>query len=187
MSDTPEALAWLHDVVAPAPVSYAPQTIGWAVLGAALVVLLAWLGWRAWKRARANRYRKAALAEIDRVAATLRDDPSSGLAALGAVNEILKRTALTAWPRPEVASLAGEGWLEFLDATADGQDFRNGPGRVLADQVYAPRGIPAGQDEHQAFFGAVRRWIHHHRRSDDTSDAGVPGQPGRPMRDEAAA
>jgi hypothetical protein len=186
VNETPEALAGLHDVVAPVPVSWAPQTVGWAVLAAALVVLLAWLGWRAWQRARANRYRKEALAEIDRVAEALRGDSAGRLAALGAVNEILKRTALTAWPRPEVASLAGESWLAFLDATADGQDVRSGPGRVLADQVYAPCGLPAGEDERTVFFATVRRWIQHHR-SDATSDEGVPGQPGRADRSEAAA
>ena len=186
MTETPQPLAGMHDVVAPVPVSWAPQTVGWAVLAAALVVLLAWLGWRAWQRARANRYREEALAEIDRVAEALRGDPAGGLAALGAVNEILKRAALTAWPRQEVASLAGEDWLEFLDATADGQDFRSGPGRVLADRVYAPSGIPAGEDERRAFFATVRRWIRHHR-SDAADDADVPGQPGRADRREAAA
>jgi hypothetical protein len=85
-----------------------------------------------------------------------------------------------------VASLAGESWLAFLDATADGQDFRRGPGRVLADHVYAPRGLPAGEDERRAFFATVRRWIQHHR-ADATTDEGVPGQPGRVDRREAAA
>jgi hypothetical protein len=187
VNETPGLLAGLHDVVAPPPVSWAPQTVGWAVVAAALVVLLAWLGWQAWKKAKANRYRKVALAEIDRVEGALRDDPSSGRAALGAVNAILKRTALTAWPRPEVASLAGEEWLEFLDATVEGRDFRGGPGRALADQVYAPGGLPTAEDERQAFLAAVRRWIRSHRRSDATHEAGVPGPVGRGSRSEEEA
>lgn len=161
MNETGEALAGLHDVVAPAPVSWAPQTVGWAVLAGVLVVLAAWLGWRAWKRARANRYRKVALAEIDRIVETLHDDPA---AALGAVNEILKRAALTAWPRVEVASLAGPRWLEFLDSTSTGRDFRDGPGRALGDRVYAPGGAPATEEERRAFLDVVRRWIRQHRR-----------------------
>ena len=191
MNDTPpafEALAGLHDVVAPAPVSWAPQTVGWAALAATLALLLAWWGWRAWRRAQANRYRKVALAEIDRVEEALREDPSSGRAALGAVNEILKRTALTAWPRPAVASLAGEEWLEFLDAAVEGRDFRSGPGRVLADRVYAPGGLPANDGERRAFLEAVRRWIRHHRRSDDADATGMPGQAERAVdRGEEAA
>lgn len=163
MNETGEALAGLHDVVAPAPVSWAPQTVGWAVLAGILVVLAAWLGWRAWKRARANRYRKVALAEIDRIAQGLRDDPA---AALGAVNEILKRAALTAWPRAEVASLAGPSWLEFLDATSTGRNFRDGPGRALGDRVYAPGGVPSTDDERRAFLNVVRRWIREHRLSE---------------------
>lgn len=185
MNAEAEALAGLHDVVAPAPVSWAPQTVGWAVLAAALVVLLVWWGWRAWRRALANRYRKVALAEVERV---LRDDPSSGRAALGAINEILKRTALTAWPRTEVASLAGEDWLEFLDATAGGEHFREGPGRALADQVYAPGVLSADEDERRAFLEAVRRWIRHHRREDDAGMTGLRGHTGlRDRRKEEAA
>jgi hypothetical protein len=160
VNETGEALAGLHDVVAPPPVSWAPQTVGWAVLAGILVLLAAWLGWRAWRKARANRYRKVALAEIERVAETLRDDPA---AALAAVNEILKRAALTAWPRAEVASLAGPIWLEFLDSTSTGRDFRDGPGRALADRVYAPGGLPATEDGRRAFLDVVRRWVREHR------------------------
>ena len=160
MNGLRQPLAGLHDVVSPPPVSWAPQTVGWAVLAGILVVLAAWLGWRAWKKARANRYRKVALAQIDRIGGTLQDDPA---AALGAANEILKRAALTAWPRTEVASLAGPSWLEFLDSTSSGRDFRDGPGRALADRVYAPGGVPATEDERQAFLEVVRRWIRRHR------------------------
>ena len=170
----PDALAGLHDVVAPPPVSWAPQTVGWAVLAAILVVLAAWLGWRAWKRARANRYRKVALAEIDRIAGALRDDPA---AALGAVNEILKRTALTAWPRSEVASLTGPRWLEFLDNTGGGHDFREGPGVALAHRLYAPGAADAGE-ERDAFLDVARRWIRHHRVAEATRDERSPAGTG---------
>lgn len=183
----PEALARLHDIVAPAPVSWTPQTVGWAVLAAALVVLLGLWAWRAWKRAQANRYRKVALAEIDRIERALENDPSSVGAALGAVNEILKRTALTAWPRAEVASLAGDDWLEFLDTTAEGREFRDGPGRVLADRVYAADDRPAGEEERQTFVAAVRHWIRHHRRADDTGSPGPPSRGGRQERREKEA
>ena len=187
-ASVPELLAGLHDVVMPSPVSYAPQTVGWVVLAAASVCLLGWLAWRTWRHARVNRYRKVALAEIDCVEAALRD-PKGPSAVVPGVNDVLKRTALTAWPRPEVASLAGESWLEFLDATVDGQSFRSGPGRVLADQVYAPSGIPAGEEERRAFFGAVRRWIRLHRGPDIRTDAGSPGPPAPAARrgGEAAA
>jgi len=184
VTDNP-ALAALHDVVAPLPVSYAPQTVGWAVLAAALVALLAWLGWTAWQRARANRYRKLALAEIDQVATALQSDPSGARAALETVNEILKRTALTAWPRGEVASLAGDDWLQFLDGTADGQHFRAGPGRALADQVYGPGETWTDEAEGRAFFDVARGWVLRHRRSDDALQTAGPNEPTRGVGDEA--
>ena len=185
MIDTPEALAGLHDVVAPAPVSYAPQTVGWAVLAAVLFALLAWLGFRAWQRARANRYRKVALAEIDQVAAAVRDDPSRARAALETVNEILKRTALTAWPRGEVASLAGDDWLQFLDGTTDGQHFRAGPGRALADRVYGPGETWTDEAEGRAFFDVARGWVLRHRRSDGALQTPGSSEPAPGVGNEA--
>jgi hypothetical protein len=154
-----DALAGLHDVVTPPAVSYAPQTVGWVIFAGTLALVLGWLGWRAWRLARANRYRKVAVTEIDRIAATLAD-PAAGSAALAEINEVLKRTALTAWPRSQVASLAGEGWLAFLDETGGGEAFRRGAGKALADRVYV---AGDGGGEVSAVLGPVRHWIRHHR------------------------
>ena len=106
----PEALEQLREIPLPVPVSYAPQTIGWYIVGALLVAGLAWLAVR-WHRSwRANRYRRAALAEL--CAAGARGQPGHALPAL------VKRTALSFAPREEVAGLSGDRWLEFLDRTA---------------------------------------------------------------------
>lgn len=171
----PATLAGLHDVVAPPPVSWAPQTVGWVVLAAILVVLAAGLGWRVRKRAKANRYRKVALAEIDRIAGAPGDDPT---AALGRVNEVLKRVALTAWPRAEVASLTGPRWLEFLDNTGGGREFREGPGVALAHRVYAPGSAADAGEGREAFLDVVRRWIRHHRVAEATRDGRSPAERG---------
>jgi hypothetical protein len=176
-SSVPEPLAGLHEVVMPSPVSYAPQTVGWLVLAAVSVLLLGWLAWRTWRHARANRYRKVALAEIDRIEAALRG-PTGRLAAVPGVNDVLKRTALTAWPRAEVASLGGEGWLAFLDETAGGEAFRRGPGRVLADRVYAPAVSPPAEGETAALLGLARHWVRRHRPPDGAHNGRGPDRGG---------
>lgn len=131
----------------PAPVSMMPETAGWTILAAILALVLAWLVWRGWHRWQANAYRRAALAELDEAG----DDPV-------AVAAILRRTALAAWPREQIASLSGKDWLRFLDATG-GEGFVEGVGAALADAPYrVEKGHPV------AGLGTIAaRWVRAHR------------------------
>ncbi|MGQ7245794.1 DUF4381 domain-containing protein [Halomonas sp. V046] len=108
----PATLAQLLDQMSPAPtpadIAWLPQTWGWALLGLALLLLAMWLGLRARRRYRARAYRRQALAEVN---ACLRN--GAGVTALA---EILRRTALVAYPRHRVASLHGDAWRHFLDS-----------------------------------------------------------------------
>jgi hypothetical protein len=129
----------------PEPVSMTPQTWGWAVLGAILLALLAWGIWRWRNHRRANAYRRAAL----RLLADSDDMPDR-------IAEILRRTALAAYPRADVASLNGGAWLRFLDSHAKGADFAKG-GQALATGPYKP--MPPDP----ALTQRARDWVRHHR------------------------
>lgn len=131
----------------PAPISMAPQTTGWTVLAVLLALALAWLAWRAVRRWRANAYRRVALAELEAAG----DDPT-------AIADILRRTALVAWPRERVAGLSGKDWLRFLDATGGEGGFSDGPGAVLVSAPYSPGASPAPGLGHVA-----ARWVRRHR------------------------
>ncbi len=136
----------LAEPAEPAPVSMVPATAGWTVLAVLLGLAVLWLVWWGARRWRANAYRRAALAEL----ATAGDDP-------GTVAAILRRTALAAWPRTRVASLHGDEWLRFLDTTARGEGFVDGPGAVLARAPYRTAGPAPG-------LGALAaRWVRRHR------------------------
>jgi hypothetical protein len=138
----------LAEPLEPAPVSMVPQTAGWTVLAVLLALFLAWFAWRWVKRWRANAYRRAALAELDAAG----DDPAT-------VADILRRTALAAWPRDRVASLSGADWLRFLDATGGGGGFLDGPGAALASAPYRP-----GAAAPASGLGALAaRWVRRHR------------------------
>jgi hypothetical protein len=132
----------------PPPISMVPQTSGWIVLGVA-VASIAGLSLLRWHRHhKENAYRLAALAALERVGT----DPV-------AIAEILRRTALAAYPRTDVAALSGAGWLGFLDATAGGTAFREGQGRIVAEAPYRP-----GLGGSDALRDVAAQWICHHRR-----------------------
>jgi len=143
-------LSRLADIVVPPPVPWWPPAPGWWLLLAALIAGLLILLLAAIRHWRRNAYRRAALDEIDAL-------PPADAANVTALATILKRTALAAYPRAEVASLTGRAWLAFLDRTSGSEEFtRNGDS--LAQAAY---GRPAGDDT--PLLAAARRWVKHHR------------------------
>jgi hypothetical protein len=152
VSDDPADLSRLADIVAPPQAPWWPPAAGWWILGAGLVAALVILAGLALRRHRRNAYRRAALAELDAIGLV---GDGGGAAAVSAV---LKRAALVAYPRAEVARLTGQGWLAFLDRSAATRDFADGPAAGLARAVY---GAPLGDGA--AILAAARRWVKRHR------------------------
>jgi Ca-activated chloride channel family protein len=144
-----ELLDRLSPVPEPPVVSLWPQTEAWLWLGLGLFALTVWLIRRWLLHRHANAYRRAALQEIAEVG----DSPV-------ALAEILRRTALAAYPRSEVAGLYGDEWLAFLDRTGQGTDFREGAGQTLARAPYSGETPEAKQ-----LVVLATRWVRSHRRA----------------------
>jgi Domain of unknown function (DUF4381) len=155
----------LADIVTPPPPSWWPQTVGWLVVGLCVLGALLWLGWRIWRHWRANRYRRAALRELGRLQAGLAADGPDRAQALLALAELLKRTALAAWPRGAVAGLSGASWRDFLRASAGRAADAVPPLATLIEAEYLDRSAlghwPAQQASDTAT--ACRRWIAEHQ------------------------
>ncbi len=157
----PELLARLDDITTPEPVSYIPQTTAWYLLAALLLLILAATLWRCVARYRVNHYRREALAaliEIERQSAT-NNHSEAQIAAL------LRRAALSVYPRASVASLHGEAWLVFLDKSYGGKDFSDGPRRVIADAPYLPAHLLSASDR-AGLLRVARSWVRRHRTGD---------------------
>ncbi|MBE1285029.1 MAG: DUF4381 family protein [Rhodobacteraceae bacterium] len=120
----------LQEVPDPQAVSMWPQTQGWIFVGLAGMALVLWGVRKLVLHRRANAYRHAALRSLAQVG----DDPA-------AVSQILKQTALVAFPRHKVASLTGMQWLAFLDASSTVRGFVDGPGQGMATAAYAARPV----------------------------------------------
>ena len=156
MSPDPTSLDRLYDIVVPAPALWWPPAPGWLWLLGALVVIALALGLRAFARWQQNRYRREALSAL----AALQAAATDVTVLLRGMAEILKRTALTAYPRIEVAALTGPAWFEFLDRTGDTR-FSNGLGNSLEQATYLGRADGTDIDV-RALADEVRTWIRRH-------------------------
>lgn len=163
-----DPLADLRDWHLPDPVSWWPPAPGWWLL-AGLGLLAVAAVWHWWRR----RWHQGAAARcaLDELAA-LRRQLDAGLDAHGfaaAVSVLLRRLALTRYPRGQVAGLTGSTWLAFLDSSGGGDGFTQGPGQVLAELPYRPAGgggaehRPAPAMDADALADLAARWIRAHQ------------------------
>lgn len=155
MADDPGSLSNLHDLALLPPISFWPPAPGILILAAGLIAAGVIFAWHARRRYRADAYRRAALAEL---AAEPAPTPEE-------ISAILKRTALCAFPRDEVASLTGKAWVAFLAETG-GADFDPAPFASLAEDAF--RATPAAAP---GCLGEARRWVRQHRPVAETEAA----------------
>ncbi len=125
-----KSLVELLDMLAPAPspdpVSMLPQTWGWVVLSIFLAAGIVFVTYRYRRHRLANAYRRAALVELEDIG----DDTAK-------IAELLRRTALAAYPRETIASLYGHDWLNFLNQAVDKKLFTNPNSQALLTAPYA--------------------------------------------------
>jgi len=160
-----DALAGLADIAVPAPVPWYPQAWGWWVLAGALFVAALVLAIRRARRYVGDRYRRDALKACAALEASL-DSESRRATALAELAVLLKRTALSAWPRAEVASLSGRAWIDFLRRHGGRARVDERMARLLDDAEYQPGSLASvSRQDARACARAVRNWIECHRVS----------------------
>jgi hypothetical protein len=173
----PASLSGLHDIVLPEPIaSWWPLAPGWYLLAGLATLAVGWGLWRLLRRHAARRYRVEALAELR---ALRRDSPDPGRA-VAAILVLLKRTALGAYPRVDVAALNGAAWWRFLDLTGGKTRFADGLGDYAEALAYARRGVDeAAAPDLRRLYRAAERWIRHHRPLDQATLSALSGDSAR--------
>lgn len=166
MTADPTSLDRLHDIIVPPPAPWWPPAPGWYWVIGCLLAIAAYAivrGFVSWQH---NRYRREALAEWRRIKSQLADAKTRSTA-VTELAILLKRAAITAFPRMQVASLTGRPWLAFLDRTAAMREFDSDTGALLERATYgsiSPADIDLKRAEHLA--NSVRRWLMHHHAGD---------------------
>jgi hypothetical protein len=149
-------LSQLRDIHLPDAVSWWPLAPGWWIL-LALAIASAVLGFFLYRKYIANRWRRAALAELN----YLRDSEQllSPQRQLAQLSVLLRRVAIQCFPRIEVASLYGETWLIFLGrALGQPEAFQSGAGRMLDVGPYM-RAVAIDMDDLSSLFALAEQWI----------------------------
>ncbi len=161
---TQAALRSLHDIATPPPVAWWPQTWGWAAIALLFVFVLTLWVLMFIRRYRRNAYRREAIRLINEIEPKILE-PTTRTEAVLELAAILKRTALAAWPKQEVASLSGSAWVQFLDEHDD-----DGAGhaleRLLDDVEYRPPGLDRlPSNVCGDLIASARKWIERHHVS----------------------
>lgn len=150
----PQLLELLHGLVMPEPVAWLPETPGWWIIFCWLVAVMLLAVWQIVKRRRRNRYRRDALAELRAIAARPELGPAESAQYVAA---LVKRTALAAYPREEVAALYGADWAQFLRESAGNDRQIADAADRLAAAAYHP------DADGSELSQPARRWIRLHR------------------------
>lgn len=141
MALTPDMLAAgdtqsleLAPIHLPADVSAWPPALGWWIVLALILALMAaaFLWYRHFRRLAFRREALALLGEIEK------QQDLAPLQRIDAVSALLKRVAITAHGRERVAGRTGDSWLQFLDASGKTNGFTQGPGRILGASRFQP-------------------------------------------------
>jgi hypothetical protein len=149
-----ELVDLMHGLVLPDPVPLPPTTPGWWILLGWSLAVLVLAGSYLLRRRHRNRYRREALAVL---ASIDRQTDLSAAEAAQLIASLLKRTALAAYPRQQVASLSGSEWARFLTASANDDREIAKAAESLAAAAYRP------DADGRKLSAPARRWIRKHR------------------------
>jgi hypothetical protein len=162
MSSAAPSIVQLKELALPPPVSYMPQTWGWAALLLIIVLGLTLWAIRRYQQWHRDAYRRDALARLAQLQRALTND-SGQLTALRELPEVLKRVALSMPGEPLVATLSGGAWQQFL-ARHSHQTLPADFSQQLAHLAYAPdaqlQALSAVQ--RQRLLSQCQRWVEHH-------------------------
>ena len=164
-STDPASLQNLNDIVMPASAGWWPLATGWYVLAVLALFFLCWITYRLVTDWKTNRYRRSALSELEVLSEDIQDPAVRGTS-LRKIPILLKRTALAAYPRNEVANLTGEDWFRFLNSTVKKPSFTESTFNTLNQVSYTTGALnDIDSVSANALVNACRQWLKYHLAS----------------------
>ena len=161
-SPDPASLQNLNDIVLPAATSWWPLASGWYFLIGVLLIAIAWISYQSILHWTSNRYRRAALQELQLLTEGIQNAEKRN-SSLRQLPVLLKRTALSAYPRHQVASLNGADWYDFLNSQLKSPSFTDASTGLLDNISYSTDDLST-VDSHAttALLESIKHWLQHH-------------------------
>ncbi len=142
----------LRDIHLPEPISWWPPAMGWWIVALLILLTIAASIWLIKRLIRKTAVKSAKKLLLKIQQNTHLDDHAK----LAQISILIRRTAISIFPRAQVASLTGNAWLEFLDNSMQDTQFRLGIGKILGDGPY--RQQPAAIDL-DALYSLCLHWL----------------------------
>lgn len=148
-----EKMWGLQELPYPEPMAMTPQTMGWVIVGIVLLLAVLWFAFRAYRSWRKNAYRRQAQQQIN---AMLNENTGAHTLPF-----LIRKTALAAFNRREVASLRGADWIDWLNSRLPSARFEADDARLLDRLAYSDSGLP--EEQVNRLLKTARHWVVNHR------------------------
>lgn len=131
MQASEHPLAQMRALHLPHGIDAWPLAPGWYVLASIILLTVTTLLFLFIRKRRAELYKRQALEALEQIKQHTQKDAESILAQSNELSDLLKRLALTHYPRSLISPLNGERWLQFLDEISGTNFFTQGDGKLL--------------------------------------------------------
>ncbi len=160
LNNTHDPLANLQDIHLPGEVSGLPLAPGWWLLGLALLALLVGVGWWCYRKYKRQLYRRQACQLLN----SMEIKQQSVDKQVQAINALLKRVALHAYPHKDLAGCHGQRWTDFLQSSAPQLHQPPAVAELLQTGPYrSPQSLAADTDSLDDCYCYSRLWIEKHQ------------------------
>ena len=164
-STDPASLQNLNDIVLPEAAGWWPLASGWYFLLGLLLIVLVWFIYTLIQRRINDRYRRTALHQLQLLIQDI-DKAEKRDVALRQIPILLKRTALTAYPRRQLASLTGKRWYDFLNSKVSTPSFNESSCNSLENISYSVGNLDTvNAGAASKLLKACKHWLKNHRPS----------------------
>lgn len=151
-------LSQLRDIHLPGPVSWWPPAPGWWLL-LAIVLLGTFAPWFIYRLRKRNAWRRSALEMMKQLREQFQSGGAESQRIVADLSVLMRRVAISRFPREESAKLSGEAWLKFLDQRQrKGSIFQSPVGQLLVIAPYAQQMDISTADMNE-LFALCENWI----------------------------
>lgn len=153
----------LVEALPPEAISWWPQTLGWQLVYLIVFITLIRKTIEKIKIYKRNAYRREALLWLDGLPTYDQAKPQEIYRKLPT---LIRKTAIAAFSREQVAQLSGNDWETWLDEQCPASCFSKNCPNLLHQLAYAPR-ITIGSEKMLVLIQQIKQWIELHRSQYD--------------------